>query len=439
MKEILKITSAVSDQAEVYYNSQESDSVSFENAQLKDIDSKIQSGLSLRLIKDNKLGFAYTKNLLSPEDLVNNALSSLKGGVEAEFNFPLTSEVARVNTYDSSLDELSNTVMVKECQRLVDLLTLSTKGQVNVDAGKVLEKLSIANHRGTNLSTHSSFYYSYISVFYPASYAGVHKLLIGKKFQEMPDSSINYVIDLYNQSQEEVKPRGERMKVLFLPETMYVLIWRLKIGTSGKSVYDKETPIAEKIGEKIFDSKLTIYNDPLDDSLPGARSFDDEGVSGKYFPLVEAGVLKNFYYDLHYAKKLNTISTGHGFRGGMGFGVSEPITVKPNPGLNHLFIKPGDKTFQEMLKMMDKGIIVGGVLGAHSGNLSNGDFSVGLSPGIYVENGEIVGHVKDAMVAGNIYEVMKNVVAVENIYHPSTSMGTFPSILFEDVSVATKY
>lgn len=48
-----------------------------------------------------------------------------------------------------------------------------------------------------------------------------------------------------------------------------------------------------------------------------------------------------------------------------------------------------------------------GALGAHSGNIPNGDFSIGLSPGLYVENGEIVGHVKDSMVAGNIYEVMK--------------------------------
>jgi len=55
---------------------------------------------------------------------------------------------------------------------------------------------------------------------------------------------------------------------------------------------------------------------------------------------------------------------------------------------------------------MDTGILIAGVMGAHSGNILNGDFSIGLSPGVYVEKGEIRGHVKDAMVAGNIFDTM---------------------------------
>jgi PmbA protein len=86
---------------------------------------------------------------------------------------------------------------------------------------------------------------------------------------------------------------------------------------------------------------------------------------------------------------------------------------------------------------MNHGVVVAGVMGAHSGNILNGDFSVGLSPGLYVDGGEIRGHLKDAMVAGNIFEVMKNVIAMEDTLHP-TYGGTFPSILFNDVSVATK-
>jgi PmbA protein len=54
-----------------------------------------------------------------------------------------------------------------------------------------------------------------------------------------------------------------------------------------------------------------------------------------------------------------------------------------------------------------------------------------------VEKGEIVGNVKDAMVAGNIYEVLKNVLAIEDTLHPAMR-GTFPAILLDNVSVATK-
>ncbi|MGB9811911.1 MAG: metallopeptidase TldD-related protein, partial [Dictyoglomus turgidum] len=115
----------------------------------------------------------------------------------------------------------------------------------------------------------------------------------------------------------------------------------------------------------------------------------------------------------------------------------EIIRVRPTPSLEHLHMKPGDKDFYEMIKSMDKGIIVAQALGAHSGNIPNGDFSIGLSPGLYVENGEILGHVKDAMVAGNIYEVMRNVLSLENKTYMA-NMGVFPSAIFEDVSVAIR-
>lgn len=83
----------VSDQAEIYSLDETTDGISFENAKLKDIESKAQSGLSLRIIKDGKLGFAYTKNLLNREELLQNAADSLKGGVEALFNLPLPKDL----------------------------------------------------------------------------------------------------------------------------------------------------------------------------------------------------------------------------------------------------------------------------------------------------------------------------------------------------------
>jgi len=251
----------------------------------------------------------------------------------------------------------------------------------------------------------------------------------------MPDEHLNFIVDTYNKSLEEASPRGGKMKVLFLPGTIYSLMWRLASATNGKNIYEGNSPVSDKLGDEMFDRQLTIYNDPLNDQFPGARSFDDEGTPCRYFPVVENGVLKNFYYDLHYADKLNASPTGHGFRSAMWGGDS--IAIRPAPSLGHGFIEPGDKSFSELIGSIDRGIIIAGVLGAHSGNIPNGDFSMGLSPGLYVEKGEIVGNVKDAMVAGNIYEVMKNVLAIEDTIYPAMR-GAFPAILFDSVSVATK-
>ncbi len=240
-------------------------------------------------------------------------------------------------------------------------------------------------------------------------------------------TGIDYVANTYNSALKEVKPVGRRMQVLFLPPTLYALIRRLSEGTNAKNVYEKTSPLKDRLGKRVLSERLTISNHPLNDQVPGARAFDDEGTPCQNLPLFQVGVLKNFYCDLCYGNKLGVPPTGNGFRA--------DITAKPVPTLEHLTIEPGDKSLAELIGMMKKGIIVGGAMGAHSGNILNGEYSIGLAPGIYVEEGEIAGRVKDAMVTGNVYETMQDVVAIENRVSCSY-MGRFPAVLFGDASVA---
>ena len=234
---------------------------------------------------------------------------------------------------------------------------------------------------------------------------------------------------MYNRSLKEIIPDRKKMMVLFLPETLYVLLWRLQSATNGQSIYQNISPVAGKVGERIFDEKLSVFNDPLNDSLPGARTFDDEGTPCSRFPIIEQGVLRNFYYDLYYARKMKTTPTGHGFKGA--------ISSKPAPVLAHLAVSPGSKSFSDLLQSIDCGIIVAGALGAHSGNIPHGDFSIGVSPALYVEKGEVVGNIKDVMVSGNIYDTVKNIVQMEDTLHPCFG-GTFPAVLFDNLNVTVK-
>jgi PmbA protein len=220
-----------------------------------------------------------------------------------------------------------------------------------------------------------------------------------------------------------------------MPQAMYTLIWRLQSATSGEALYHKQSPMADRLGEKVFDEKLTIIDNPIDDTKPGARAFDDEATPCREVSIVEQGVLKNYYHDLYYAAKMKTDPTGHGFKDSRWPG--DKISIKPVPSLQHLTIEPGEGSFEQLIRSMDRGIIVCGALGAHSGNIPNGDFSIGLSPGLYVEQGEIRGRIKDAMIAGNIYDVMNHVVGIEDKVHAAYT-GYYPAVLFDDVSVATK-
>ena len=435
MEELLEMARKRADQAEVYSLDEAADEVRFEDGKLKDIESESQSGVSLRIIKEGKLGFAYTKNLIHPEETLQNAFDSLKGGVEAPFQLPLTKEGLPLDTYDPSIESLSNAEIVEECRRVCEVVLPKTKGQVNLSAGRKIVRIRLINSQGTDLSSTSSFYFFGAEILYPGSYSSIHREVLGKKFVEADSETVRFILDTYNQSEKEAKPRGGKMKVLFLPETMYTLIWRVESATSGRNIYLKVSPVMGKLGGKVFDEKLTIFDNPLDDQVPGARRFDDEGVSCRTLPIIERGVVSNFYYDLSYAGKMGAEPTGHGYKTSMWGG--ETVSFKPSPALEHLCVRPGNKSFSKLVRSIDRGIIVAGVMGAHSGNIQNGDFSIGLSPGIYVEKGEILGHVKDAMIAGNIYDVMKHVVDLEDRSR-SALAGTFPAILFENVSVATR-
>jgi PmbA protein len=435
MEKLLEMARKVSDQAEVFSIDEKQNRVSFENAMLKNITSSIQSGMSLRIIKGDKVGFAYTKNLLDRDGFVQNALDGLKGGAEAPADFPKTIKIPLLNTYDPSIDSVTNETMVEECQRICDKFTGKTSAQLNLYAGLSTKTIRLLNSQGTDLTCKTSYYHIAPLVLYPGSYSSIYRTFVRKSFEKTPEDILAHILNTFLASENEVNPVAGRMKVLFLPESLHVLMWRLQSATNGKMLHQKQSPLAGKIEEKIFDEKLTILDDPLNDGDPGARAFDDEATPCSSLPLVEKGVLKNYYYDLFYAKKLEAEPSGHGYKSAM-WG-RDMVSLKPGPSLEHLYIEPGDLTLAEMIRTMDRGFIVGQTLGAHSGNIPNGDFSTGLSPGLYVENGEIIGHVKDAMVAGNIYKTLRNVIAIENTQHFSSG-GCFPAILLDDVNVSTK-
>jgi PmbA protein len=223
------------------------------------------------------------------------------------------------------------------------------------------------------------------------------------------------------------------MKCLLLPETVYALIWRIQSAASAKNIFEKISPLTDRIGEKIFAAQVTLGDDPLNVDRPQARGFDDEGTPCGPYPIIEKGVLCNYYYDLNYAAKLGATPSGHGYRTAPWGG--DAISTRPRPALEYLSLEPGGRSFPELIAAMDRGVLVAGALGAHSGNIPNGDFSFGLAPGIYVERGEILGSLGEAMVAGNIYEVLRNVVDLEDRLHPA-SEGYYPALLLDDVNVA---
>jgi PmbA protein len=223
--------------------------------------------------------------------------------------------------------------------------------------------------------------------------------------------------------------RSGRMPVLFSPTGALVLGLPLMLGLNGKSVYTGISPLAGKIGEKLFDDKLTVVDDATIDGKFGSASYDDEGVAHRRNVLVERGVLKSFFYDLKTAAQSGVQSTGNGERG---------LFNPPSPSPTNLLFAAGDTPLADIIAGIDEGLLVEDVLGMGQGNVISGAFSNPLSLAFKIEKGEIVGRVKDVSIAGNIYDLLKNVAAVSRETEWVYNNFNLPYILLPDMNVVTK-
>ena len=436
MKKLLEIASRVSDQAEVYSIRTDSSDLEMRNGTTTNLSASIQSGYAIRLLKDGRIGTAYTKNLLDREELVENALNSLKGNVKVGFSFPTPASIPSPLVPDDSIAEMGFHDLHSLSERVLDYLKGKIEGQIDVRAGRNIMDLAIINTSGLDVSRKSSFMYTFPSMLFPNTETSVQKVFLSRKTADFPIGELDELVNMYQAGLPEVEIPTCKMKVVFMPDAIYTLIWRLSAAASGISFYNRVSPLLEKRGDQIVSEKFTLYGDPTDPDDIAQKYFDDEGVPTRKHTIIDRGVFKDLILNLDYAEKLNEKPAGNGFRSRMWGG--ETIAIPPAPSLQCSRIASGNTSFEEMIASIDRGVIILGVLGAHSGNILNGDFSVGLNPGFYVENGEIKGRVKDGMAAGNVYEILMNVVYVENTLHDSITGGKYPAILIDNVSIAAK-
>lgn len=432
MEKLLELVMKNCEKAEVYRHEREIKSVIFKNSQLHGIETKLQSGVSIRLIKGGKIGFAYTRNLNHPQELLQNALNSIEAGVVASYDFPVTKEISTLPTFDNSIENVESCSLVEECQRICKII-----GKIGAEsfafAGVCCDRVRVINSTGTDVASKSGVATVYAGAGFPGGGTSIGRVRQDTEFKPMTAAMLDEVASLFNAANRTLKIESGRMPVLFMPNAVYSLNWRLSAAANARNIYEKTSPLTSRVGEKVLSEKITLFDDPHDNSDCSARCFDDEGVATGRMMLFEKGVFTNFFSDLNYAEKLNVKPSGHGYRTALWGGDS--ITLSPVPEAMHLRFVPGQKSVKDLIASMKRGIILESCLGAHSGNILNGDLSLGGCPALYVENGEIQGRVDNVMLAGNIYEMFNKVIDLSNT--PEIGYQSFtPAILFDDIKVS---
>ncbi len=431
---VLRRARAAAQAAEIFATTSRETPVRFEANRLKTIQTREASGVALRLIKDGRIGFASTTRLEDPQALVDAALEVAPFGAEAQFEFPGVQTYAALTAYDPAIADLQVAALVEQGNILVAGVR-EVQADILVEAGltKQVSTTTVRNSAGGGGSYQSTA----LAVWAWANLVRDTDMLDVYDWQATGQGLLDLgalvaaITEKVRLAERNVSVATRQMPVVFTPKGFSMtMLDSLEGGFSGKLALEGASPLADKLGQVAFDPRFRLYDDGLVARSPASAPFDDEGVPTRRTPLVENGIVQAFLYDLQTAGKAGTQSTGN---------ASRDLDSLPSPGTHAWLVEPGQVSLADMLTQIDQGLLVDQVMGAWTGNVISGEFSGNVHLGYKIERGELVGRVKDTMVAGNVYTALKErLAAVGDTAFWVGGRLQAPHLMFTSLGVASK-
>lgn len=181
----------------------------------------------------------------------------------------------------------------------------------------------------------------------------------------------------------------------------------------GSTLQQKRSFLEGKLGERIADARMTLTDQPFIPRGLGSRRFDAEGIAARPRAIIEAGVLRTYFLDTYYARKL---------------------AMPPTSGnTSNLVWSGGARGLAELVAGAGDALLVTAFLGGNS-NPATGDFSLGVQ-GYRVAGGQIAEPVGEMNLAGNHADLWNRLAAVGDDPYPSSSMRT-PTLAFDGLQIA---
>ena len=432
-QEILHRTLKVAEQAEVFLVSSRETPVRFEANKLKQIQTKENTSIALRIFREGRICFATASDVGDVETLLHMAVETSQFGNPASFQFPSSKDYAQVTIFDPGVEEVGVEKMIELGEELIAKVRKHTPNiSCDVEVAEGTSSVHIVNSQGGEASYDKSFFI--------LSLEGVLIEDTDMLFVGDSESSCRLlsgvgglddrVIRQLEMAKEKATVSTKLLPVIFTPRGVASsLLTPIMLAFNGKTVLEGASWLKGKLGEQVFDKGLALWDDATIAYGVGSYPCDDEGMPSQRLPLITDGVVSNFLYDLQTAALAGTESTGNGRRVGGSF---------PKPAISSLIIGRGDVSFENMVEDMKEGLIVEQLIGADQGNLLAGDFGGNVLLGYKVERGKIVGRVKDTMISGNVYQVLRELLGVGHELRWVEGILQTPPLYCPRVSVAAK-
>jgi PmbA protein len=428
-------------EAEAYVYEGQATNVGIERGQITKSNRIIDRGVGVRVAVNKAVGFAYT-NIIDSKNAVKDTILKALSAARASKPDPDWKGLPEKKPYTTAEKIFDPKILELRSEGLVDIASSMLDAAVGVNkrvfpieggAGAAYIASAIANSngvaafdRGTMVECSLAAVAKEKTTVTPVCF----EFNMERAYDVDPDWVGKEAARLAVSALKTKRIKTETTKLVLTQFALQELLYFTLINAvKADNVQRNQSPFKGRVGEKVASEDVTIYDDGL---FPGGFrtwAFDGEGAPQQKTTLVEKGVLRGFLYDNYAAKKEGLQSTGNAARAGY---LSTPTVEATN-----FHITPGSKTADQLMSEVDDGLIIYYLQGAHSSNPVSGEFSVVATPAWKIRKGEITHSTRGVMLAGNIFEALKNVSSVAS---NERKMGQLiaPWVLVENVRVIGK-
>jgi PmbA protein len=426
------------DAAESFLSRSSSTSVEVSGGQVETVKVRDGSGIGVRVLKNERFGFAHTSDLSRSglAQVAKQALANAESGHPDRFNrLPLPSlEYPKVDRFDPELasvgvDERIERAMQMESvargyDRRVNKVRHSTISDMSFEIVLVNSHGVSVRHKGTSCDASiiavaetdgeaeygwefdHSFYFKELEVERVGRVAAKRAVeLLGAK--QIETATVPVILDSSVASE-------------FLGAIGHALM--------ADQAQKRKSFLMDKVGHAVASLNVTIIDDGAFPAGFAPSPSDGEGIPSRRTVLVESGVLRGFLHNTYTAVKWGVESTGNGMRGS--------YSSMPDVGASNMYLVPGTISRADLIAGCSRAYLVMDVMGMHTVDAVSGDFSVGAN-GLWIEGGAVKFPVRETTIAGNVKDILINVVAVADDLRFYSRYGS-PTILVKDVVVSGK-
>ncbi len=426
---------------ELYYQAGSSTSVDTFQHSINEFTSSYSGGLCFRCIVGGKMGYASTEalNAQQAKAIVEKAADNAanleaeeqvflgEGGQEYEklditpYALPTTEELIAAVLDTQEKIYAADPAVIDGCQ---------TQG--------ILETSEVAIYNSKGLDLHYANNVSGLIAVGVVSdgkeMSNDFQINLGKLSEIDTDALVKKAVDGAKEKLGgEVAPTGQ-YPVIFNPDAMASLLNVYSSIFNSEAAQKGLSKLADKEGEVIAAACVTLVDDPFHKENPEPRNFDAEGSPTHKKCVIEKGKLNTLLYNLKTAAVAGKRTTGNASKAGYDSAVGiRPFTF---------YLENGSVSEEELLAKAGNGVYITDLSGLHAGaDAISGDFSL-QSAGYMIEDGRKTQYVKSFTVAGNFYDLLKNIDTLANNGKLPNAMGMTafgsPSVLVQGLSIAGK-